>query len=625
MKRLICILLVAVMALGVFAYAENVQQPSLTILEPMTTEDKLYEMLPVLDSLTRNMGIEGEVAYSAADAEFFWTQLYLYGENWASLDPQVKLENGSLIVPSSVMWDFAKASFGDFTETLTIPEGFTGIRYDVAADAFVLTIEESTQFTYIVIERYATDADGHLLVSVGLYAYAEQADEADHRLGGLMIALSEAQTSDGSEPPYPYYVLDARGETDVDFADLTPTEAGIRYNPLYAISQQEAAQAIHEEISAAVESDMEVYTTLQKGSRGDAVRALQQRLNELGYSCGSADGVFGSHTRRAVRYFQDAIDANQSGIATAAMQHRLFADDAPEYVAYVTLSKGSSGIRVENLQQQLRSLGYMAASVDGDFGSRTKAAVELFQDTADLHVDGIAGPKTLHALASSKAPECDSLIELRHGDSGIRVKEMQHQLMKLGFLEKASGSYDKATVNAVAAFLDSIGMEGNGKTATVKMLKELFDQDPVVEPTVKPTVEPTVAPTEKPSVEPTAEPTDKPSVEPTEKPTAKPTAEPTAEPTVAPTAEPTAEPTKEPVCVLTKEELASVVEAANEMIGPMDEAEVVKWIQHRIKLPQTGIYDETTRETVMKLQKDHGMEMENGIADKEFIHFLSKR
>ena len=47
----------------------------------MTTEDKLYEMIPVLDSLARNMGIEGEVAYDANDPTFVWTQLLLMGQN----------------------------------------------------------------------------------------------------------------------------------------------------------------------------------------------------------------------------------------------------------------------------------------------------------------------------------------------------------------------------------------------------------------------------------------------------------------------------------------------------------------------------------------------------------------
>ncbi len=37
---------------------------------------------------------------------------------------------------------------------------------------------------------------------------------------------------------------------------------------------------------------------------GNDVRVLQQALNSLGFSCGEADGIFGSYTERAVREFQ---------------------------------------------------------------------------------------------------------------------------------------------------------------------------------------------------------------------------------------------------------------------------------------------------------------------------------
>lgn len=39
---------------------------------------------------------------------------------------------------------------------------------------------------------------------------------------------------------------------------------------------------------------------------GDTIRQVQQWLHTLGYDTGSADGVFGSRTRRAVEAFQQA-------------------------------------------------------------------------------------------------------------------------------------------------------------------------------------------------------------------------------------------------------------------------------------------------------------------------------
>ena len=53
---------------------------------------------------------------------------------------------------------------------------------------------------------------------------------------------------------------------------------------------------------------------LRTGSRGDAVRKLQELLNALGYDCGSVDGIFGSKTYAAVLAFQKANGLAADGI-----------------------------------------------------------------------------------------------------------------------------------------------------------------------------------------------------------------------------------------------------------------------------------------------------------------------
>ena len=58
-----------------------------------------------------------------------------------------------------------------------------------------------------------------------------------------------------------------------------------------------------------------VTMTLKKGMSGEAVRALQEMLNQQGYSCGAADGVFGSKTLAAVKAFQGDEGLDVDGIA----------------------------------------------------------------------------------------------------------------------------------------------------------------------------------------------------------------------------------------------------------------------------------------------------------------------
>ncbi len=68
-----------------------------------------------------------------------------------------------------------------------------------------------------------------------------------------------------------------------------------------------------------------------------------------------------------------------------------------------TLKLHDKGNDVKHLQDDLNLLGYGLLTVDGDFGSKTQAAVKSFQTDNDLDVDGIVGPKTWEALHEQAA------------------------------------------------------------------------------------------------------------------------------------------------------------------------------------------------------------------------------
>lgn len=67
-------------------------------------------------------------------------------------------------------------------------------------------------------------------------------------------------------------------------------------------------------------ADSEVILTRElyyiKGNmmRGSDVESVQKRLNELGFSCGSADGIFGTKTDNAVKKFQESKNLTVDGI-----------------------------------------------------------------------------------------------------------------------------------------------------------------------------------------------------------------------------------------------------------------------------------------------------------------------
>lgn len=73
-----------------------------------------------------------------------------------------------------------------------------------------------------------------------------------------------------------------------------------------------------------------VYNVLEKGSKGDEVKAVQERLIELHYLNDKADGNYGKNTQNAVAKFQEANEIEATGIADPETQKVLFSDSAKE-------------------------------------------------------------------------------------------------------------------------------------------------------------------------------------------------------------------------------------------------------------------------------------------------------
>ncbi len=69
-----------------------------------------------------------------------------------------------------------------------------------------------------------------------------------------------------------------------------------------------------------------------------------------------------------------------------------------------TVSRGSAGQDVRDVQTLLNQQGYDSGPVDGQFGPKTDAAVRRFQTDKNLAVDGIVGPHTWAALGAGQTP-----------------------------------------------------------------------------------------------------------------------------------------------------------------------------------------------------------------------------
>lgn len=90
-----------------------------------------------------------------------------------------------------------------------------------------------------------------------------------------------------------------------------------------------------------------------------------------------------------------------SGLWSALLEivKELFPGLAPEQAVQAAVLVAFDPSTVKKIQSGLNRLGQSPVLVeDGDYGPKTKAAVEAFQKAHDLVVDGWAGPKTETAV-----------------------------------------------------------------------------------------------------------------------------------------------------------------------------------------------------------------------------------
>ena len=162
------------------------------------------------------------------------------------------------------------------------------------------------------------------------------------------------------------------------------------------------------------------YATLKKHDKSEAVTTLQYRLMELGYlDIDEPTNYFGSSTESALILFQRQHDLKQDGIAGSETQAILFGDTAEHYC----LKEGAEGQDVKALQEQLVELGYLSEKeVDRIYGPVTVAAVQAFQKRNNLHVDGLAGEKTLELLYSDAAKISKELQKQQEAEAAAKKK-----------------------------------------------------------------------------------------------------------------------------------------------------------------------------------------------------------
>lgn len=155
---------------------------------------------------------------------------------------------------------------------------------------------------------------------------------------------------------------------------------------------------------------------LSIGSEGGYVSKMQAYLNVIKEKIHheltllKVDGVFGSKTKATVTEYQALAGLTADGIIGKLTWYAIVLDvdsvspvPSDDYPGY-PLSAGSMGENVAKMQSYLNSIkdskyhSLVRLSVDGTFGTKTKAVVKQYQSLAALTVDGIIGNVTWDSI-----------------------------------------------------------------------------------------------------------------------------------------------------------------------------------------------------------------------------------
>ena len=199
----------------------------------------------------------------------------------------------------------------------------------------------------------------------------------------------------------------------------------------------------------------------------DRVQRAQQILSGLGYYEGTVDGVAGPGTRGAVQRFQDDNGITPTGqvddYTWGVLQQRMASGTG------VAAAPGADE-SIQQAQQILTSLGYDPGPIDGQMGSKTRNAIQAFQNASGLTANGQLNAETMTALRSRSG--AGSSQAATSGDPDLR--EAQRLLVALGYGNlDVDGRMGPATTTALAEFQRAEGLNRNGRLtpATLERLR----------------------------------------------------------------------------------------------------------------------------------------------------------
>ena len=201
--------------------------------------------------------------------------------------------------PAQMSWRMVATLEGEVTQIAASAQSLFLLN-ESTGEVYRAHIEEGTLELYDSCDLEGLASDGYTLSGLRLEAMSGQIN-----LYGIFAPEDlEAESWDGQTTPTFTF-----GEAPAEEAD---PQQSVHLIAVWAVADEDTTMDVLK--------PQEEYGSLSRGSRGEAVRALQERLIELGYLNDDADGIFGPNTQYAVRLLQtDLADRGFAGVAGCAL------------------------------------------------------------------------------------------------------------------------------------------------------------------------------------------------------------------------------------------------------------------------------------------------------------------
>lgn len=206
------------------------------------------------------------------------------------------------------------------------------------------------------------------------------------------------------------------------------------------------AHAAEDEQSYIVNEVLRPHAFLEKGDSGETVKALQEKLYDLGFSNDTADGIFGEQTEGAVSALKDYLKAKRNEVSRRAEEKNAAYRTDVRAAQEIELSGEAAQVQARNqaaLKEMRRALEPCAPVAS--------AAAESGSSGTDARYDEGVSRRLWEQL--SREDFLAGEETLREGASGYRVTRLQNRLKALNYLlGDADGQLGEGTRLALTAF-----------------------------------------------------------------------------------------------------------------------------------------------------------------------------